>query len=171
MAAIFAFRCSCCGELHEGAPSIGFDAPHHYAVLNETERDTLATLGSDLCTIDHDEGRDHFVRACLEIPIHGHGDPFIWGVWISLSAENFARYQELPDTPPPGESYFAAENPKGELGFYFRSKGGGYPDRMYIRAPSFSNLQILAPTMEGHYLPDTVAILGSFDFVMGECDR
>ena len=72
---------------------------------------------------------------------------------------------------PPGESYFAAENPKGELGFYFRSKGGGYPDRMYIRAPSFSNLQILPATMEGHYLPDTVAILGSFDFVMGECDR
>jgi NADH-quinone oxidoreductase subunit D len=72
---------------------------------------------------------------------------------------------------PPGESYFAAENPKGELGFYFRSKGGGYPDRMHIRAPSFTNLQILPSTMEGHYLPDTVAILGSFDFVMGECDR
>jgi len=72
---------------------------------------------------------------------------------------------------PPGESYFGAENPKGELGFYFRSKGGGYPDRMFIRAPSFLNLQLLPKCLMGHYISDVVAILGSFDFVMGECDR
>jgi len=72
---------------------------------------------------------------------------------------------------PPGESYFGVENPKGELGFYFRSKGGGYPDRMFIRAPSFVNLQLLPRCLKGHYISDVVAILGSFDFVMGECDR
>ena len=72
---------------------------------------------------------------------------------------------------PPGESYFAAENPKGELGFYFRSKGGGYPDRMFIRAPSFVNLQILPLIVRGRFISDVVAILGSLDFVMGECDR
>jgi len=72
---------------------------------------------------------------------------------------------------PAGECYFAAENPKGELGFYFRSKGGGYPDRMFIRAPSFINLQILPLILKGRYVSDTVAILGSIDFVMGECDR
>ena len=72
---------------------------------------------------------------------------------------------------PVGESYFAAENPKGELGFYFRSKGGGYPDRMFIRAPSFVNLQVLPHITRGHYISDVVAILGSLDFVMGECDR
>jgi NADH-quinone oxidoreductase subunit D len=72
---------------------------------------------------------------------------------------------------PPGESYFGAENPKGELGFYFRSKGGGYPDRMFIRAPSFINLQILPRIVKGRYISDVVAILGSIDFVMGECDR
>jgi len=72
---------------------------------------------------------------------------------------------------PPGESYFGAENPKGELGFYFRSKGGGYPDRMFIRSPSFVNLQILPKIVHGRYISDVVAILGSIDFVMGECDR
>ena len=72
---------------------------------------------------------------------------------------------------PPGESYFAAENPKGELGFYFRSKGGGYPDRMFIRSPSFVNLQILPLIVKGRFISDVVAILGSIDFVMGECDR
>jgi NADH-quinone oxidoreductase subunit D len=72
---------------------------------------------------------------------------------------------------PPGEVYFAAENPKGELGFYIHSKGGGTPNRLKIRAPSFVNLSILPFLMPGHMISDTVAIFGSLDFVMGECDR
>jgi NADH-quinone oxidoreductase subunit D len=72
---------------------------------------------------------------------------------------------------PPGEIYFSAENPKGELGFYINSKGGGTPYRMKIRSPSFANLSILSFLMPGHMVSDTVAIFGSFDFVMGECDR
>jgi NADH-quinone oxidoreductase subunit D len=72
---------------------------------------------------------------------------------------------------PPGEVYFSAENPKGELGFYINSKGGGTPNRLKIRAPSFVNLSILSHLMPGHMMSDTVAIFGSLDFVMGECDR
>jgi NADH-quinone oxidoreductase subunit D len=72
---------------------------------------------------------------------------------------------------PAGEVYFAAENPKGELGFYIHSKGGGTPHRLKIRAPSFVNLSILSHLLPGHMISDVVAILGSFDFVMGECDR
>ncbi len=72
---------------------------------------------------------------------------------------------------PEGEVYFGHENPKGELGFYINSKGGGTPNRMKIRAPSFVNLSILPHLLPGHMMSDTVAILGSLDFVMGECDR
>ena len=72
---------------------------------------------------------------------------------------------------PPGEVYFGAENPKGELGFYIHSKGGGTPHRLKIRAPSFVNLSILSAILPGHMMSDVVAILGSLDFVMGECDR
>ncbi len=72
---------------------------------------------------------------------------------------------------PPGEVYFAAENPKGELGFYINSKGGGVPHRLKIRAPSFVNLSILPELLPGCMMSDVVAILGSLDFVMGECDR
>ena len=72
---------------------------------------------------------------------------------------------------PPGEVYFGAENPKGELGFYINSKGGGVPHRLKIRAPSFVNLSILPKILPGHLMSDVVAILGSLDFVMGECDR
>jgi len=72
---------------------------------------------------------------------------------------------------PAGEVYFEAENPKGQLGFYICSKGGGVPYRLKIRAPSFCNLSILPHMLPGNMLSDTVAILGSLDFVMGECDR
>ncbi len=72
---------------------------------------------------------------------------------------------------PAGEIYFGGENPKGELGFYINSKGGGTPHRMKIRAPSFVNLSILSQLLPGHLIADIVAILGSLDFVMGECDR
>ena len=72
---------------------------------------------------------------------------------------------------PAGEVYFGHENPKGELGFYICSKGGGTPYRMKIRSPSFINLSILPHLFPGHMMSDTVAILGSLDFVMGESDR
>ena len=72
---------------------------------------------------------------------------------------------------PAGEVYFGAENPKGELGFYINSKGGGVPHRLKIRAPSFVNLSILPTILPGHMVSDVAAVLGSMDFVMGECDR
>lgn len=72
---------------------------------------------------------------------------------------------------PPGEVFFEAENPKGQLGFYLHSKGGGVPYRMKIRSPSFSNLSVLPLLLPGHLMADVTAILGSLDFVMGECDR
>lgn len=74
-------------------------------------------------------------------------------------------------TAPEGEVYFGAENPKGELGFYICSKGGGVPYRLKIRAPSFCNLSILPKILPGHMVGDVVSILGSIDFVMGESDR
>ncbi len=72
---------------------------------------------------------------------------------------------------PPGEVYFSAENPKGELGFYIVSKGGGTPHRMRIHSPSFLNLQAVPAMSIGHMISDMTAILASIDFVMGECDR
>ena len=50
-------------------------------------------------------------------------------------------------------------------------EGGGVPHRLKIRAPSFVNLSILSELLPGHMMSDTVSILGSLDFVMGECDR
>src|SRR5882724_2300403 len=83
---------------------------------------------------------------------------------------NFMIVTEGPQMPA-GEVYFEAENPKGVLGFYIVSKGGGVPYRLKIRSPSFCNLSILPKLCVGNMVSDVVSILGSLDFVMGECDR
>ena len=73
--------------------------------------------------------------------------------------------------PPRGETYFAIESSKGELGVYFISDGSEYPWRAKLRGPSFVNLQILPEMLRGHKMSDTVAIMGSIDIVLGEVDR
>jgi len=84
--------------------------------------------------------------------------------------QNFMIVTEGPQIPS-GEVYFEAENPKGVLGFYIVSKGGGVPYRLKIRSPSFCNLSIVPKVCTGCLISDVVAVLGSLDFVMGECDR
>jgi NADH-quinone oxidoreductase subunit D len=73
--------------------------------------------------------------------------------------------------PPRGETYFALESSKGELGVYFISDGSEYPWRAKLRGPSFVNLQIVPELLRGHKMSDTIAILGSTDIVLGEVDR
>ena len=73
--------------------------------------------------------------------------------------------------PPRGETYFAIEGSKGELGIYFISDGSEYPWRAKIRGPSFVNLQILPEMLRGHKMSDVLAITGSLDRVLGEVDR
>ena len=73
--------------------------------------------------------------------------------------------------PPRGETYFAVESSKGELGIYLISDGSEYPYRAKIRGPSFLNLHILQELLRGHKMGDVIAILGSIDLVLGEVDR
>jgi hypothetical protein len=106
MAAIFAFKCTCCGEMHEGSPSIAFKAPDQYACLSDEQKSSMGKLSSDFCTITHEEGTDYFIRAVLEVPIHGIDEPFLWGVWVSLSEKSFRRYVETYDEPVEGDRFF-----------------------------------------------------------------
>src|SRR5690606_27821901 len=73
--------------------------------------------------------------------------------------------------PPAGEVYQAIEAAKGELGFYLVSDGGTAAYRAHVRAPSFVNMMAIKPLCLGRPVADVVAIIGSIDFVMGECDR
>jgi NADH-quinone oxidoreductase subunit D len=74
--------------------------------------------------------------------------------------------------PKAQEFYMRAENPKGELGFYFRTDGkSDIPFRCKARACSFVNLSILPEISRGVLIADLIAILGSIDIVLGEVDR
>lgn len=74
--------------------------------------------------------------------------------------------------PKAQDLYIRAENPKGELGFFFRADGrSDQPLRCKARGPSFSNLSVLHEISKGCMLSDLFAIVGSLDFVMGEVDR
>lgn len=74
--------------------------------------------------------------------------------------------------PKKMDFYVRAENPKGELGFFFRTDGkSDIPLRLKARACSFSNLSVVPELAKGGLIADLIAILGSIDVVMGEVDR
>lgn len=73
--------------------------------------------------------------------------------------------------PEVGETYTAIESPKGELGYFIVSDGTGHPWKLKIRSPCASNLQALAPMIQGSMLSDVVAVIGSLDPIMGEADK
>jgi len=72
---------------------------------------------------------------------------------------------------PPGEVYQAVESPRGQTAYYVVSDGTTRPFRMYVRSPSFANLQALPKMVEGRLIADVVAVVGSIDIVLGEVDR
>ncbi|MES2253305.1 MAG: NADH-quinone oxidoreductase subunit D [Pseudomonadota bacterium] len=72
---------------------------------------------------------------------------------------------------PAGEVYTAVEAPKGEFGVYLVADGSNKPYRCKIRTPGFAFLQATDFLVKGHFLADTVAIIGSMDIVFGEIDR
>ena len=72
---------------------------------------------------------------------------------------------------PRGEAYVAVESPRGELGYYIVSDGSSKPYRVHMRTPSFGNLQALPAMIEGTLIADSIAGLGSMDFVLGDVDR
>ena len=88
---MFRFKCRSCDEWHEGMPHIAMMAPSYYYGVPLADRDTRSRLTSDVCIIDDIY---FFVRGCLELPVLGEADPFVWGVWVSLSKESFRQYTD-----------------------------------------------------------------------------
>jgi len=72
---------------------------------------------------------------------------------------------------PAGEVYQTIEAPRGELGYYVVSDGTSKPYRVHMRTPSFGNLMTMPSMLEGRLLADSIASLGSMDFVLGDVDR
>lgn len=73
--------------------------------------------------------------------------------------------------PPKGEIYSRTEAANGELGFFIISDGTYRPYRIKVRPPCFPLFAAYEHIIKGHMIADAVAILGSLNVVVGECDR
>ncbi len=123
-----------------------------------------------------------------------------WKVWTHQDGDSYARYwvrlqetresarmilhllDQMPSGPimakvpriikvPQGETYVAAENPLGEMGYYIISKGATGPFRVKIRTASFSNVSIMPWLLQGIYVPDVITVLASLYFILGDIDK
>ena len=74
-------------------------------------------------------------------------------------------------TVPAGDAYVPVEGPRGEHGVYLVSDGTNRPWRIKMRAPSLFAIQALSTLVQGGLIADVVAVIGSTDVVMGDCDR
>ena len=89
------YTCSCCGAHHAQLPmAYGFEAPDLWDTSFEGRSDSL--LSSDQCVI---QDQAYFVKGLIEIPVIDSDQVFAWGVWASLSRQNYRRAAELWEAP------------------------------------------------------------------------
>jgi len=85
-------KCATCGKVHQSLPrSFAADFPDVYANMKREERDVRTIIGSDQCIVDQ---KWFFIRGCLEIPVPGSTEPFLWRLWASVREEVFDEISE-----------------------------------------------------------------------------
>ncbi len=84
------WKCGSCDKVHTGSClDFGFDHPYYWNEEIETSH-----CNENFCSINH---TDYFVHGVIELPIIGTNEDFRWGVWGSLSKENFQRMLDRND--------------------------------------------------------------------------
>ena len=166
-------------DIRKHMPYAAYDQFDFEIPLGETG-DTYARYR---CRMEEMRQSNYILRQCIEKmppgPIVGDDAPDLVmpsdpgrKVQADTSArQGLIKLIEDRDTYMEGDIYVATEVPKGELGFYFISDGKGKPYRMHIRSPSFIHIGALATLGKGVMIADLIAIIGTLDVVLGECDR
>lgn len=121
------------------------DLPLILAQLDEPERSTRATIGSDQCILDN----EHFsILGNLDLPMTGSEEVMRWTVWTTLSQANFERTSELWETAgrekePPYFGWLSNPIP-------------GYPQSMHLKTLVHTQPVGIKPQIEvieeGHVL-------------------
>ena len=123
-----AWRCSHCGETHQGLFDLACGKPGPFPGPEDTAPNSALDLSGnflseDFCVLN---GQHFFVRAVLELPIQGSGgERFGFGVWSTLSRPNFERYVETFDS---GE-----QDGLGPWFGWFSNRLDGYPDTANLK--------------------------------------
>ncbi len=88
------YKCSQCGQEHEGWPALAYSSPTNYDKLSEEEQKSRCELSDDFCIIRHPEQTDRFIRCTLTQKVNGHCEDLEYGLWVSLSEKSFQDYSD-----------------------------------------------------------------------------
>jgi len=131
----FRWKCGNCEEWHTGAClDFTYDSPDYWCAEYEQEGDRsglLSTrnvvrpktfLNDDYCAINDN---DFFIRGLIQLPIIGTSEALRWGVWGSLSRENFEIVLKMDESVgsvkmPPMFSWLSTQMPE-------------YPDTLLLK--------------------------------------
>jgi NADH-quinone oxidoreductase subunit C/D len=156
----------CTGPVLRGS-GVGYDVREvdSYSYYDELNWDVVTYDGCDNLSrvkvrLGEVEQSARIIEQCIDILEDWDGEQEIQ-----------SRVPRSVTPPPETENYTAVEGAKGELGIHIVSDGTEKPHRFKIRSPCFSNLSVFSELVEGEYLADMIATLGSLDLVFGEVDR
>jgi hypothetical protein len=121
------WKCSSCDEWHTG-PCLDFSYSEPYFWQKDHEKASRWTnliprgikkpsktfLDLDYCSINNES---FFIRGLIHLPIIGTSETFRWGVWGSLSRQNFETLLRTDDDPnradlPPMFSWLSSQIPE-----------------------------------------------------------
>ncbi len=144
------------------ASGVAFDVrkAHPYSIYDELEFDVITQEGGDsysryLQRIAEVKQSIHLIDQIIDKMPHGP---------VQAQVPGIIR-------PKPGRAFGAVESPRGLYSVYAISDGGPNPYRFRMRDPSFISLQAIPKLMPGRLVADTMAVMASFDPVMGGVDK
>jgi NADH-quinone oxidoreductase subunit D len=144
------------------ASGVPFDVrkAHPYSIYHELEFDAITQEDGDsysryLQRIAEIKQSIHLIDQIIDRMPHGP---------VQAQVPGIVR-------PKPGRAYGAVESPRGLYSVYAISDGGPTPFRFRMRDPSFISLQAIPKLMPGRLVADTMAVMASFDPVMGGVDK
>lgn len=123
------WTCKSCEEVHLGVFDLGCAKPDAWQdpevqLPNAAVMTSAHCLTEDFCILD---GEHYFIRCVLELPLIGAppGEHFAFGVWSSLSKQNFDLYVHDFDGEGPGNL--------GPWFGWFSNRIKGYPDTLNLK--------------------------------------
>jgi hypothetical protein len=122
------WRCGSCQGEHKGIFDLACDNPEQWPGNAQIAPNSALDLTSDFLSEDFCvlRGEHFFVRAVLELRIvGGEGKCFGFGVWATLSRQNFVRYVNTFDS---GE-----QAGLGPWFGWFSNRLAGYPDTLNLK--------------------------------------
>ncbi len=144
------------------ASGVPFDVrkAHPYSIYDELEFDVITQESGDsyaryLQRIAEIKQSIHLIDQIMDKMPHGP---------VQAQVPGIIR-------PRPGRAYGAVESPRGLYSVYAISDGGPTPYRFRMRDPSFISLQAVPKVMPGRLVADLMAVMASFDPVMGGVDK